>query len=363
MGGPPPAASAKSTVKQEHIYTLAEKDDLLRINQPALDALRAGLGKRYLAPPLRSFDSLVSYLGLDRSLARLLRLEAETYAERGEWAKAVNSGLDALELGTQIEQSAPVMGYLSGIACEAIGRSAIWDNIGHLTAAEAATAARRLEKMSLLRPAAADCLTEEKSYTIAGWVDLMRKPGWRWSDGRESSNLAIYVSSLRYSKTQIVNLIAAHFDHAISNAREPYLGSSEQAYSEPPAGPPLLQMLMPEFSQLKFKGLVNDAENRLLATSLALHAYKQQHGEYPQSLTYLEPKYLSSIPRDPFGSTISPPGLKYLRTEGTFALWSVGPDLTDSGGFAIKNSQQGSSITGTVLAESSGDIVAGVNLN
>ncbi len=65
---------------------------------------------------------------------------------------------------------------------------------------------------------------------------------------------------------------------------------------------------------------------------LALAAYKEQTGSYPDDLTALVPDFIDEIPLDPFT------GNPFIyRTEGvSFILYSLGPNLTDDGGIYLR---------------------------
>ena len=86
-------------------------------------------------------------------------------------------------------------------------------------------------------------------------------------------------------------------------------------------------ILCPYFSTAADKVVLNEAERRLRRTFLALLAYRQQKGRFPETLSLLSP----SAPNDPF---ISQP-LHYRKTEQGFLLYSVGENLTDDGGNPI----------------------------
>lgn len=76
----------------------------------------------------------------------------------------------------------------------------------------------------------------------------------------------------------------------------------------------------------------------------ALHLYRLDYGQYPDTLALLSPKYLDKIPGDQF----SPDG-KYIykkRKDGSIILYSVGSDMKDEGGRVIAGK-----------AEDPGDIV------
>jgi len=115
--------------------------------------------------------------------------------------------------------------------------------------------------------------------------------------------------------------------------------------------------------QLWFWHVGTQTQSSLMLTSLALHAYKLDHGSYPSSLAQLAPAYLESLPADPF----APSGtFKYRRIGNKYLLYSVGPDGKDDGGKPIYQSENfgpGDTESSYNIIEmgSTGDIVAGVN--
>jgi hypothetical protein len=58
----------------------------------------------------------------------------------------------------------------------------------------------------------------------------------------------------------------------------------------------------------------------------ALAAYRAEHGEYPQRLEALTPKYLAKLPHDLYGASGV---LHYRRQVGGYRLYSVGPNGLD----------------------------------
>jgi hypothetical protein len=95
-----------------------------------------------------------------------------------------------------------------------------------------------------------------------------------------------------------------------------------------------------------------------LLIALALRAYQQEHGQYPDTLQPLAPDYLVRMPVDPFAPNQI---LSYHRTGETYVLYSVGPDRIDSGGAPIPDSVQGPNgeTRYGIQWDSQGDIVAG----
>ncbi len=67
---------------------------------------------------------------------------------------------------------------------------------------------------------------------------------------------------------------------------------------------------------------------KLTEVSLALSAYRTEHGQYPDELRALAPDYLERLPEDPYDGG----GFRYRRRDGGYVLYSVGPNGRDDGG-------------------------------
>ena len=80
-------------------YSPQEKTALVQANALTLKTLRQGLALPYQYPPIRSFNTLLSYYAKFRGLARLLALEGQVRESRGDGNGALNSRLDAIQLG------------------------------------------------------------------------------------------------------------------------------------------------------------------------------------------------------------------------------------------------------------------------
>ncbi|HZT42342.1 MAG TPA: hypothetical protein VFA07_09130 [Chthonomonadaceae bacterium] len=354
-------------------YTLADKEALVQENVDALKTLREGFAHPYVNPPLRSFKTLLPYYAKFRGLVRLLALEGQTKADRGDWSGAVNSWLDAVQMGEMIPHGSSLIGDLVGIACQAIGRARIWKAIDHLDAAQARQAARRLQAVMTHHLPFADVLQEEKWAGQAGLMEIFRQPNWpqelqhemgmdnNAQNGNVSSALRLYL--LFHGKGTILNNYTHYMDQGIANARQPYAAKSPPS---PVPNDPIDQLLIldMDFSQARFKDAITETQNALLLVALALRAYYVEHGAYPQNLNQLVPAYLSRVSDDPFALN-SP--LSYRRTKTKYVLYSVGPDGKDDGGKPIDDPKRAREYSNNpnaryqVQKESLGDIVAGIN--
>ena len=64
------------------------------------------------------------------------------------------------------------------------------------------------------------------------------------------------------------------------------------------------------------------------AVAIAVHAFRSEHGSFPESTEALVPYYLGSIPVDGFDGL----PLRYSSQGDGFTVYSVGADGVDDGG-------------------------------
>jgi hypothetical protein len=73
----------------------------------------------------------------------------------------------------------------------------------------------------------------------------------------------------------------------------------------------------------------SEAMRRMVVTAIALKRYQLKHGNYPQALSDLMPKFLSDVPQDP----VDGKPLRYrLTADGDFLLYSIGENGKDDRG-------------------------------
>ena len=73
------------------------------------------------------------------------------------------------------------------------------------------------------------------------------------------------------------------------------------------------------------------ALQRVTMTALALRLYRKENGRYPENLQQLVPKYLPSVPIDPYDGK----PLRYRKLQKGFKVWSVGGNRKDDGGVKV----------------------------
>ena len=358
----------------KHVYTDRDRAALAAENAPMLSTLREGLQYPYCSPPARSFDAPLPYFAKFRSEARALSLDAQVKAAQGDTAGAVNSGLDAMQMGVMVPHGSVLIGDLVGLAIEEIGRRPLWQNIDRLTEAEARAAARRLETVNAQRVPYADVVQEEKWSGQAGLMKFFQGRN-TFQFGREFSSMAAGdgtgpSQAERSGLTLRIGLRSkrSHFaaytgtlDASIAQAKRPYIpGDNGPALPDDP----VVQMLSPVFPSAQFKHQAAEMADNLLTVAVALRAYHARRNDYPTSLDALvRDGILTRVPPDPFAPALNAP-LRYRRNgDGTYTLYSVGPDGRDDGGKPVSATQQSDKTKPRYFPEreDKGDWVVGVN--
>jgi hypothetical protein len=354
-------------------YSLAEKAAIVQANSLALNTLRQGFSCEYLNPPCRSFNAMFPHFARDRELARLLVLESQVKAGHGDWGGAMDSCIDALRMGQDLPRGGSLISALVGVAMQSIGRKSAWKLVDKLDAGDSRSAVLRMEGIMARQVSFADTMQEEKWSTQAGMIEMFQQPRWRLyvfsGRGSTPSTLDRIVETARsvtWNKRRSLRCYSSFMDECIKNGRLPYAAAPKPGPSVP--NEPICEILCPVYDKARITATKAETQNALLTITLALHAYRLEHGQYPAALADLKSSYLKKIPEDPFALK-GPPKYKLLGRK--YALYSVGPDSKDDGGKPIYDKSQAPRPGAPpsqrqrafqVLPDSKGDIVAGVNV-
>lgn len=163
-----------------------------------------------------------------------------------------------------------------------------------------------------------------------------------WQDQFSGKRVVFAASMVRYNKSEILDNYSRYMATECSRDSLPW-GQELVAPPVPEPTDPINRLICPIFAQARIKDAMSAMESRLLIASLALRAYRLQHGgANPDSLQALVKEgIITSVPNDPYGMTLDAP-LGYRRlANGSCRLYSVGPDAMDNGGKAIDNRKTG----------------------
>lgn len=325
-------------------WTLPEYETLMRENKPILDLVRRGLRKPYMHPPVRDLNNIAfTHYSSCRGLARALASEERYYSLTDRPGKAADSMMDCLELGVILPQGGVIMAALVGSAIEAIGIHDFPDILPKLTPQELAHVARRLELIRRKRVPYSQIILEEglaltadqkRTFSSKDSIRYMANPTNWITPLTSSQSSPPTMQTLRLvftNKSAMLRENAAYYKALATEQAGPYNGPSSvplPANVWAQAGF-LDNMMLGRFFVTRRETLMI-----LLQTEVALRRYRFDHGRYPERLAQLAPKYLKSTPVDPFG--LNKPLLYRLRKDGSFLLYSRGPNMKDDGGKVMK---------------------------
>jgi len=260
----------------------------IRSNATALELVRMGLSRKCSAPTeatILNFTNVHVALSGQKRLAQLLNGEGRLAELEGRTNDAVRSYLDCVRLGNEVSRGGFAINRLVGVACEAIGGSAL----------------------SRLAPT----LSRDASMVVI--TDLMT-----------------------------LDTNAVTWNEVMTNEKEFIRNERRGNFNPIRLGIEWWQSRA-VLKHAKTRHDMSAVKRRLIAVELALRLHQAENGQPPARLSDLVPRYLSRVPTDPFtGKEL------IYRPQGTnWLLYSVGEDGKDDGGTAVTGRKLGA--TGDVL--------------
>jgi hypothetical protein len=266
---------------------------LVSTNSEPLRLLRLGLTRGCSVPTdsaMTNMAGLLSDLASLKSLVRLLEEEGRLAEMENRYGDAAHSYIDAIRFGNESSRGAFIINRLVGIACEAIGDTALAKLVAKLKPDEARSVIAALEK-----------------------VDATRVT---WAEVRQNENRFV-----RYQLSKGFNPLT-------------WIMTRLQRWRS--------------IQRAKMRDNRVIAHERLLAIELALRCYDSEQGHAPTGLEQLVPNYIQRVPSDPF--TGRP--LIY-RPQGTnWLVYSVGEDGVDDGGKRVGRPLPGTLTRGDLFYDS-----------
>lgn len=346
-------------VKPEEAWTPTRKKALVAANAPALQAARAALKLPYRETNDKSFMANCAYYATFRGLCRVFVLSGDAAWDAGRPRDAANDYLHAVTIGRRVPYRTTLIPRLVGIACEMMGRRALWNRVESMDAATAAYTLSRLNALQAENLPYSATLEEERYGMQNTVIELYARrddPAMVKEWGMESdaaTALAVYTRIA--PRPYVLRSVREHMDKLIAQSKKPYYRNNDEI--RPSKREPMTYILMPVFTHARTKYVAQVAGGNLLRTALALHIYKKRTGAYPAQLSELvQAKLLPTVPADPFAAPET--ALTYRRLpDGTYHLYSIGADGTDDNGKPVADEYKNGSKV--MLKDAKGDMVAG----
>jgi hypothetical protein len=310
---------------------------VLEAARPTLKTFRQALAFPYwrLVDPkqVAEFETPDEEYKALREFARLLSAEALQRKRKGDVDGALESCQTILKLCRHMDDEPYILSFHVQMEIFAIGARALWDEV--LSDADASATAYRAVLAELrawdIDRAFVRALKGERVITGILFYDSFRKklggcglfPVSTWFAANQSLTLAFYRQLLPiaqkgvpYDRQKISRLIADFTQK--TQGRNTILANLHISSVEDRL-----------FDQVTH----THALQRMTEVALALRLYRKEHGRYPEDLQALVPKFLPSVPSDPYDGK----PLRYRKLQKGFKVWSVGGNRKDDGGVKVRD--------------------------
>jgi hypothetical protein len=335
-------------------------DVLLALSKfdPVIEQLRQDSARPYSRFPLGYDDEdkatiLLPHLAVVKRYSRVLQLRAIAELQNNESDKALADVKLALRLVDSIRTEPVLISHLLRIAMLQLTLQPIYEGLAEHKWSDA--------QLTELDDALAK-LNFVVDYSLAihgemgfqnGAFDYLRRYPVRFTNmsGAGDNNPLLpaqmfihlipngwfYQNQVRCGRIMVLNLpIADIKQQTVSPAAlrraESASGAEEAKFRHFSPYNFLERLLLPALSSVVKKFAYAQVSVDLARGAIALERYRLAHGEYPESLDALAPKFIEKIPHDVIGGE----PLHYRRTsDGQFVLYSVGWNEKDDGGVVV----------------------------
>jgi hypothetical protein len=340
---------------QAVLYAFEGRREILNQVTEATRRPRAQHDLRYADGP----NALLPHLALHKSMAVKLRTRAAARVAAGDTVGAAEDIETILRLADLTGEDPVLIGYLVQVALQTIAYSAFWDGTSQHAWSDAQLAAfqQRFEGLKqrdslakafrgerlfgkttfeLMREGRLDpdtlgAMEDDGSGNSLGW-GLIPRAWLLQNQAHHSSVMDQVVDALQRCDPE--RGIAAkgsiweteRVDQTVFNTA----GRRFHPYRI------FTHLLLPALAKVHAKADRSLTISRLAIAVAGLERHRLATGTYPKTLGDLVPKWVPAVPLDPMDSQ----PLRYrLNADGTFTLYSVGPNHADDGG--VFESQQG----------------------
>jgi hypothetical protein len=315
-----------------------------------VEALRAASQLPYSRFPVFSnadqpFDTLLPHLAIFKRCALFLQLRALAELQNGQSDKALADVKLAVELTEKIRNEPFLISHLVRVAMLQIALQPIYEGLAHHQWSDAQLAALDAELAKL------DFLADFE-FTIRGEricsisaLDYMRRSRTILvfnGNGMDKIKVSLLPSAFFYQNELTMARLYQQYSVPMVDLKKETVSPAQVRRLQTAARQDMFHHWWPYkfFARMLYPAVENSVKKFAYAQSstdmarvaLALERYRLAHGEFPESLDALAPKFISEMPHD----VINGEPLKYRRdSNGQFVLYSVGWNERDDGGVVV----------------------------
>jgi hypothetical protein len=301
---------------------------------------------RFRVPPIQSFDTPQTYLPEWRQIARLSSMRALYLFKTGNEKEAFDECMRTVAFGHAIQCAhGNLLVYLVGIAVQEIGLKEFRALLAETTLGRetlepyiARIGHYRLTGSGLAHALATEYVVFQNLIDALASGKLSTDPPMKVASTPLQRAMLPLVFDPERTKnalaTAIVRMIRSapkHYADADMRLPEvPDMGTRRSHFlllvSGNAVGKILVGMLLPAQSRSLQQKCTQNCSIAATQVSIALRCYQLEHGELPDALDALVPKYFDAVPLDDFDGK----PMRYSKEKKV--IYSVGADLIDSGG-------------------------------
>ena len=302
-------------------------------------------------------NAILPHLALHKSMAVQLRTRAVARVAAGNTAGAAEDIDTMFRLGELIGEDPTLIGYLVRVAIQNIASSAFWDGTSQHAWSEAQLVAFQQRFAALKqRDALVQAFRGERLFGKTTF-ELMREGRLdpetlgAMDSGRDGFIGAIMPKAWLLQNQAYHSRVMDQIVDALQRSDPEHgIGAKGSAWEKERIDGWFVDttgrryhpyrifthMLLPGLAQVHAKADRSLTTSRLAIAVAALERHRLANGGYPKTLADLVPQFLPTVPLDPMDGQ----PLRYrLDADGTFTLYSVGPNHTDDHG--VFESKQG----------------------
>jgi hypothetical protein len=316
--------------------------EVLEKNHACLDWFDKSFQQPFLlVPEPKTFDEEYSYLDGWKAISRVESIRGEVLFRAHDEKAAFDSALKIIKFGQWAENSGgPIIHYLVGASIKTVGLQRIQQMTAQTTLPEAdlMELIRELDSLGPNKEGLTNALKVEYQMQRK-YLDDFAKGKTSATNSGEQTRISIGIKAL-FNATKTKMEFAQSARVIRDGLSKPF---GEIPWSDLPVvetnrsilkrlikgnivGDMLFGLLEPSskgFPKRKSREAVSVTATQLL---LALKICKMRHDKLPESLSELVPEFFSQVPLDDFD------GKPFRYLPGKKLLYSIGPDLKDSGG-------------------------------
>ncbi|MEP6755100.1 MAG: hypothetical protein ABJA67_06345 [Chthonomonadales bacterium] len=327
--------------------TLADMAANAKDVKAVIAALQPGFHKEYRENPIRSLAGIANMypnFALFRESARQMTGAAIYHDLTGNHRKAMELRLDAMELGVMAANGGSLISDLVSDAIVAIAANNMEWSFSKLNTNDLARMAQRLEIIRDKAVPFSSVMKEEGDNSVSTFVALSNAPSSireRYSSAMadSSGNVPVvpkltdfreYLKSEFTDKNQMAHQVGTFYNQFVEEVKTPY--HLKQRTS--PGDNAWLLSINGVGLQAWSAHVKAQSEIDLISLEVALLRFKADNHRFPASLSEVSPKYLKTIPVDPFNN--NGPYRYQLKQDGSYQLYGLGPDMIDHHGTSGK---------------------------